>query len=133
MRAGVLNFIRFPTISVSAAIALLLLTGATSPAQLAAPIPPERLNWNGDPKSPDISGVWIRAESPTNASGGKEGWLPWPPPLKPAFAKIWRKRVADAAAGTRTDDPIRACLPPGMPRFITGSTTALLSEISRCP
>ena len=46
---------------------------------------------------------------------------------------VWRKRVTDAATGTRTGDPIRACLPPGKPRFITGSTTALLSEISRCP
>ena len=49
------------------------------------------------------------------------------------FHSVWRKRVTDAAPGTRTDDPIRACLPPGKPRFITGSTTALLSEISRCP
>ena len=46
---------------------------------------------------------------------------------------VWRKRVTDVAAGTRTDDPIRACLPPGMPHFIAGSTTPLLSEISRCP
>ena len=103
---------------------------ALAPASLAQPqvvLPPERLSWHGDPNAPDISGVWVRADPSGNgASASKEGWLPWPPPLKPSFAKIWRKRVADAAAGKRTDDPIRGCLPPGMPRYITGTTGPML-------
>ena len=50
-----------------------------------------------------------------------EGWQPWPPPLKPEYEKAWNKSVADAAAGKRIDDPVRWCLPPGMPRYITNS------------
>ncbi|WP_174290876.1 hypothetical protein [Sphingomonas bacterium] len=88
-------------------------------------IAPEQLNWHGDAKAPDISGVWVRADTPA-ASGSKEGWAPWAPPLKGAFAETWKKRVADAAAGTRTDDPVRGCQPPGMPRFITGSNGPML-------
>ena len=84
--------------------------------------PPSPVSWYGDPSAPDISGVWVRSDvTATGASASKEGWLPWPPPLKPKFAEIWKKRVADTATGTRTDDPVRGCLPPGMPRFITGT------------
>ena len=39
--------------------------------------------------------------------------------------------MADAAAGKRTDDPIQVCVPPGMPRFVTGSNGAML--ISQTP
>ena len=59
-------------------------------------------------------------------SASKEGWRPWPPPLKAPYAAIWRKRVTDASAGTRTDDPVRTCMPAGMPRFITGMTPPML-------
>ncbi len=97
-------------------------------AQPVSPAPPEHLSWYGDRSAPDISGVWKLAE-PGNAgdpAGSKEGWRPWPPPLKSPFDAAWAKRVAAAAAGTRVDDPVRGCLPPGMPRFITGATGALL-------
>lgn len=96
-------------------------------AQSTAPvvIPPQTLSWYGDPKAPDISGVWVRSAA-EGKSASKEGWLPWPPPLKPPYAATWRKRVADAAAGTRTDDPVRGCLPAGMPRFVTGMTPPML-------
>lgn len=104
-------------------VAVPMLVGAQSPPQGA--IAPERLNWHGDPKAPDISGVWVRVDTPTGA-GSKEGWTPWAPPLKGAFAETWKKRVAAAAAGKRVDDPVRGCLPPGMPRFITGSTGPML-------
>ena len=99
MTVGLRNTIRIGSISASGAVALLFLSAASPSAQLAVPIPPETLNWNGDPKAPDISGVWVRAEGPTGPLASKEGWLPWPPPLKPGFAEIWRKRVADAALG----------------------------------
>ena len=116
----------------AAAIALAL-PAAQAPglahAQVPAPSPPERLSWYGDPKAPDLSGVWLRVDTDGKAGPGsasKEGWLPWPPPLKAPFAEMWKKRVADAAAGKRTDDPVRKCLPPGMPRFITGTNGPLL-------
>lgn len=111
------------------ALALGALTslGAIANAQTpAVATPPERLNWHGDPGAPDLSGVWVLAESPTAPRTSREGWQPWPPPLKGRFATTWKKRVADAAAGKRTDDPVRGCLPPGMPRYLTGTRTPLL-------
>lgn len=91
-----------------------------------APMPPEKLSWYGDPKAPDISGVWVRVDAPAAGGASKEGWGPWPPPLKGKYADAYRTRVADAAAGKRTDDPITACLPPGMPRYMTGTRSGLL-------
>ncbi len=101
-------------------------TGGSVSAQTVAPLPRETLSWNGDVKVPDVSGVWVRDDTSSTSAGSREGWLPWPPPLKPAFAAKWQKRVADAANGTRTDDPVSGCQPPGMPRFMTGSTKPLL-------
>lgn len=110
----------------------LLLAGATSVAQattsaVAAEAAGEPLDWYGDASAPNFSGVWIRLDiPPSSASASKEGWLPWPPPLKHPFATIWRKRLADAAAGKRTDDPVRGCMPPGMPRFVTGTNGPMI-------
>jgi hypothetical protein len=111
----------------AAGCAVALAGSSAVSAQAIAPsvVPPQKLSWQGDPAAPDISGVWVRAGT-EGASVSKEGWLPWPPPLKPAYAAIWRKRVADAAAGTRTDDPVRGCMPAGMPRFVTGMTPPML-------
>ena len=97
--------------------------------QPVAPAPAEQLSWYGDAGVPNLSGVWKRVDpSGTYASAtqSKEGWRPWPPPLKAPFAVVWQKRVADAAVGTRTDDPVRGCLPPGMPRYMSGATGPLL-------
>lgn len=114
---------------ITAAIMATSLLGSAAAAQSAAPPvvrPPSPLSWYGDPSAPDISGVWVRNEvAAAGTTSSKEGWLPWPPPLQPKFAEIWQKRVADAAAGKRTDDPVRGCLPPGMPRFVTGTNLAL--------
>ena len=98
---------------------------ATAQSTVPASLPPEQVNWHGDPQAPDVSGVWVRVDTPAT-TGSKEGWRPWSPPLKGAFAGIWKKRVADAAAGKRRDDPISTCLPPGMPRFITGTNGPML-------
>jgi hypothetical protein len=119
------------------ALAMALASGTPGPGAWAqspqptapkppSPTPSERLNWNGDPGSPDISGVWVLAEAPAKPGVSKEGWRPWPAPLKGTFADSWKKRVADEAAGKRTDDPIVGCVPPGMPRFITAAKGALL-------
>ena len=111
------------------AIAFTALALAASPsfAQAVPPvvIPSQKLSWYGDPAAPDISGVWVRSGT-EGKTASKEGWLPWPPPLKAPYAATWRKRVADAAAGTRTDDPVRGCQPAGMPRFVTGMTPPML-------
>jgi hypothetical protein len=107
----------------------LLASPGDARAQAPAPGAPEPLSWYGDPSAPDISGVWVLVDSvggTSPASRSKEGWRPWPPPLKAPFKAVWQKRVAEAAAGKRTDDPIRVCLPPGMPRFITGTIGPML-------
>ena len=100
-------------------------SAALPQAQVPAVMPPESLNWHGDAKAPDLAGVWVRVDTDAKPGVTKEGW-PSSPPLKPAFMEIWRKRVADAAAGTRTDDPVRGCLPPGMPRYVTGTNSPML-------
>lgn len=107
----------------------LLLSGcAVAQAQIAIPetLPPGELSWYGDPSAPNISGVWVRAEQQPEGSASAEGWLPWPPPLTEEYAEIWQERVAADEAGTREDEPIAACLPPGMPRFMTGMTPPML-------
>ena len=110
-----------------AAAAAVILAALAAPVLSQAPLlrPTEKLNWHGDAKAPDLSGVWVRVDGP-GASKSKEGWLPWPPPLKPPFAATWAKRVADAAAGTRSDDPVQGCLPGGMPRVMSGMTGPML-------
>jgi len=109
------------------ALALAALT-APARAQDAAPqvLPPEKLDWHGDASAPDISGVWVRVPTTAAAGASAEGWGPWPPPLKEPYAATWKKRVADAAAGTRTDDPVMGCQPAGMPRFDAGMTGPML-------
>lgn len=98
----------------------------TATAQAAPAVtPPQKLDWHGDAAAPNFSGVWVRSGT-EGKSSSKEGWLPWAPPLKAPYAEIWRKRVSDAAAGARTDDPVRGCLPAGMPRFVTGMTPPML-------
>ncbi len=106
--------------------AALVIPAVASVAQASGQAASERLSWYGDPKAPNLSGVWVRVDTPVAAGVSKEGWGPWPPPLKDKYADIWRKRVADAAAGTRSDDPVQACLPPGMPRYMTGTKNELL-------
>ena len=96
----------------------LALAASAGIGQSTAPAAPEKLSWNGDPKAPDISGVWARVDAPVAANASKEGWG--------KYAETWRKRVADMAAGTRTDDPVRGCLPPGMPRYVTGTKGPML-------
>jgi len=104
-------------------IAAMLLSGLGLGAEAQTSPPPSTLSWNGDPSAPNISGVWVRSDV-TGAS--KEGWQPWPPPLKGTFAAIWKKRVLEQAAGKRSDDPVRGCLPPGMPRLMSGTNGPLL-------
>ena len=44
---------------------------------------------------------------------------------KGELAAKWKTRVAEAAVGKRTDDPVQVCLPPGMPRFMTATKSPL--------
>ena len=110
------------------ALILALLPASFAMAQAQRPVvrPPQAVGWYGDPSAPNISGVWVLS-GPAAKTPTKEGWLPWPAPLKGEYAKTWAARkVAKDADGGWKDDPVRACLPPGMPRYMTGTTTPLL-------
>jgi hypothetical protein len=96
-------------------------------------------------EQPDITGVWLFATGPGQsearttarlmfdppnarlASGDVEGPAPGPPPgskqlgipYKPEYQKTYDAIVRDTAEG-RSIDPIGACTPYGMPRFMGG-------------
>ena len=109
--------------------ALLLASPAVAQPTGDAPpqvLPPEKLDLHGDASAPDLSGVWVRVPTTTAAGKSPEGYMPWPPPLKEPYAATWNNRVADGAAGTRTDDPVMGCQPAGMPRFIAGMNGPML-------
>ena len=112
-------------LAIASAAGALLASSAFAQAVPPVVIPPAKLSWYGDPAAPDISGVWVRSGT-EGKTASKEGWLPWPPPLKAPYAATWKKRVGEAAASARTDDPVRGCLPAGMPRFVTGMTPPML-------
>ena len=63
---------------------------------------------------PDFTGLW-RTPTFIPALKTTAGKLP---PLRPAALKIYRKRVADRAAGKTVDDPINDCVPHGVPRLM---------------
>ena len=107
-------------------VALAVAAAASVRAAPGQAEPANKVGWSGDPAAPPFSGVWRLVETPPATGGSNEGWTPWPPPLKGEFAAKWQQRVAAAAAGTRTDDPVTLCQPPGMPRFITGDRGPLL-------
>jgi hypothetical protein len=101
--------------------------GQSAVAQTPSLLAPEALSWHGDLTTPDISGVWVRSDTgAASKTDSKEGWQPWPAPLKGKYAALYKQRVTAAAAGKRNDDPISFCLPPGMPRYMSGTNTALL-------
>jgi hypothetical protein len=79
--------------------------------------------WGAVPYRPksrrDFTGIWINQ----GGIGWTPGIPPGPkqnPPLTPAYAKIFQRHLANAAAGKPTGDLVAAsCLPPGMPRLMT--------------
>ena len=64
-------------------LALGAVAGLPASAQVATPIPPQTLDWHGDPKAPNISGVWVRDDAASRSAASREGWAPWPPPSSP--------------------------------------------------
>ncbi len=63
---------------------------------------------------PNFTGIW---RTPTFIPTLKtdKGALP---PLRPEAAAIYKKRVADRAAGKKVDDPLDECMPHGVPRLM---------------
>jgi hypothetical protein len=59
-------------------------SGAMSAAMLAVSTPalaqapaPGHVSWYGDPKAPDISGVWVRVDEAAATGRSHEGWTPF--------------------------------------------------------
>ena len=85
----------------------------------------------GDPKAPDISGLWLGTAmgapgekfQPGRGPADDRGptfWAPWPLPYTPPYQKIYDDRIAAAKAGRQLGDISAKCLPFGMPRaFVT--------------
>ncbi len=107
--------------SVSAAV-LMLLAGAY-PACAEGQAAPSRYRLNGDPKSPDLSGLW--SGTFTTAPGQRSQnplperkftrWTPWPLPLTPDYQKKVDERAAAAKTGRVIGDAGVRCIPSGLP------------------
>lgn len=82
----------------------------------------QRYRFNGDPGSPDISGLWsgtfttAPGQSSQNplAAHKYSRWSPWPLPLTPPFRAAVNARAEAAKTGRVSDSGLR-CLPNGMP------------------
>ena len=111
--------------------AALALGGTGHAADQGGHWPPPGVSYHGDPKAPDISGLWlgstmgIPGKGPQNNSGttvdGRPPvyWSPWPLPYTPAYQKMLDDRVAAAKQGRATGDLGARCLPFGMPVMLT--------------
>ncbi len=72
-----------------------------------------------DVKYPDWRGQWVRKSAgtfdPTKPFGlGQQA------PLTPEYQKVLEASVADQAKGGQGNNPMAACIPPGMPRMMIG-------------
>ncbi|MDP9013408.1 MAG: hypothetical protein M3O41_12255 [Pseudomonadota bacterium] len=68
----------------------------------------------------DFSGVWALSPKQGRTYDPDAG-LKQQPPLKPEWKEQWDKTRARQVAGMRVWDPLSRCLPPGMPRTMSGS------------
>jgi hypothetical protein len=68
-----------------------------------------------DAKYPDMSGQWIRMGA-GSLDPKKPTGLGQQAPLTPEYQAILQESVASIAAGGQGNNPMGACIPPGMPR-----------------
>src|SRR5262245_49395187 len=88
-----------------AVVCALLVTLATASAQTA--------------QYPDWRGQWVR-KSAGPFDPDKPFGLGQRAPLTPEYQKVLEDSVADQAAGGQGNNPMAACIPPGMPRMMIG-------------
>lgn len=105
--------------------------------------PPAGASLYGDPKAPDISGVWLGmamgapGKAPdTNTGASADGrpatyWAPWPLPYTPAYQKIFEERVAATKRGKALGDVGVKCLPFGIAAML--ATKVYPDEITQTP
>ena len=70
-----------------------------------------------DAKYPDWKGQWLRKAAGTFDPDKPPG-LGQQAPLTEEYQKVLEKSVADQAAGGQGNNPMSACIPPGMPRMM---------------
>src|SRR5262249_4104389 len=70
-------------------------------------------------KYPDWKGRWGR-KGGGSFKHGKPPAMKQQVPLTPEYQKICEASVADQAAGGQGNNPMAACVPPGMPRMMIG-------------
>ena len=111
-------------------LAATALIAATMPAAAAEPWPPAGVSFYGDPKAPDVSGLWmgtamaVPGQGPANNSGttadGRSPLYltPWPLPYTAPYKKIMDERLAAAKAGRALGDISSRCLPFGLPSML---------------
>ena len=68
---------------------------------------------------PDWKGQWVRKSAGTFDPGKPPG-LGQQAPLTPEYQKVLEESVASQAAGGQGNNPMAACIPPGMPRMMIG-------------
>jgi len=66
---------------------------------------------------PDWEGAWVRRSAGV-FDASKPAGLAQKPPLTEEYQKVFEKSVADQAAGGQGNNPMSACIPPGMPRMM---------------
>jgi hypothetical protein len=68
---------------------------------------------------PDWKGQWIRKSAGT-FDPDKPAGLGQQAPLTPEYQRVLQDSVASQAAGGQGNNPMAACVPPGMPRMMIG-------------
>jgi hypothetical protein len=68
---------------------------------------------------PDWKGQWVRKSAGT-FDPDKPFGLGQQAPLTREYQKVLEDSVADQAAGGQGNNPMAACIPPGMPRMMIG-------------
>ena len=102
----------------------------TAQSQDSQQWPPAGVSYYGDPKAPDVSGLWLgtvigipgRAAA-TNTGRSPDGrpptyLSPWPLPYTPTYQKMADERAASAQRGRTVGDVGARCLPFGLPMML---------------
>ena len=121
---------RLATAAVAAALVGCFATGAVAADNRQASDLVPGVSLYGDPKAPDISGLWLGTvvgvpgkASLTNSGGSQDGrpptyLSPWPLPYTAAYQKLADERAEGARRGRTVGDVGARCRPFGVPMML---------------
>ena len=124
---GVPGKVKTAVLAAAAAAAFTTASGQTAGSPTW---PPPGVSYYGDPKAPDISGLWLGVAmgvpghgAANNAGKTVDGrppvyLSPWPLPYTPAYQKIADERAESAKKGKSLGDTGARCLPFGLPLML---------------